>query len=308
MVVLLVTLRTYAHSSDPRTEHLPMSRSPLPVLAIVGAYLYFSLSYGPRFMKNRQPFKLERVMLVYNAVQVVWCAYLVEESQDAGEPSVCPSLLPLPPPQDRGPAGYDPRTEHLPMARNPLPVFAIVGAYLYFSLSYGPRFMKNRQPFKLKRVMLVYNAVQCLRVGWGGTYNWICEPVNTAKTPRSSPSLLPIPPPQDRGPAGYGEHHTFLGFVNLIVHTIMYSYYFYSLLNPDAKSAQWKRYITLIQFVQFFLIGAHEIISLFHPDCDVIRPFTFGIIVQSAFMTALFKDFYHKAYGQGRNKKEKLNS
>ncbi|XP_052122254.1 elongation of very long chain fatty acids protein 1 isoform X3 [Frankliniella occidentalis] len=251
--------------ADPRTEHLPMSRSPLPVLAIVGAYLYFSLSYGPRFMKNRQPFKLERVMLVYNAVQVVWCAYLVEE---------------------------------------------------------------------------------CLRVGWGGTYNWICEPVNTAKTPRSLQAaqvcyqflLLKIVDLLDTVfmilrknarqvsflhvyhhslmvfvgwlcvKVAPGEHHTFLGFVNLIVHTIMYSYYFYSLLNPDAKSAQWKRYITLIQFVQFFLIGAHEIISLFHPDCDVIRPFTFGIIVQSAFMTALFKDFYHKAYGQGRNKKEKLNS
>ncbi|XP_052122252.1 elongation of very long chain fatty acids protein isoform X1 [Frankliniella occidentalis] len=251
--------------ADPRTEHLPMSRSPLPVLAIVGAYLYFSLSYGPRFMKNRQPFKLERVMLVYNAVQVVWCAYLVEE---------------------------------------------------------------------------------CLRLAWGGTYNWICEPINRAKTPESLQFaqacylflLLKIVDLLDTVfmvlrknarqvsflhvyhhslmvitawacvKTAPGEHHTFLGFVNLIVHTIMYSYYFYSLLNPDAKSAQWKRYITLIQFVQFFLIGAHEIISLFHPDCDVIRPFTFGIIVQSAFMTALFKDFYHKAYGQGRNKKEKLNS
>lgn len=43
---------------------------------------------------------------------------------------------------------------------SPWPVFIIVGAYLLFVLKIGPDMMKNREPYKLKNVMLFYNLFQ----------------------------------------------------------------------------------------------------------------------------------------------------
>lgn len=45
--------------------------------------MYFVLSLGPRLMKHREPFDLRTVMLVYNAVQVVWCGYIFYEVTSA---------------------------------------------------------------------------------------------------------------------------------------------------------------------------------------------------------------------------------
>ncbi|KAK3930190.1 Elongation of very long chain fatty acids protein [Frankliniella fusca] len=64
--------------TDPRVENLPLMRSPFPMLTILAAYLYFVLSLGPRFMKHRKPYNLDKVMIVYNAVQVIWCCWLAK--------------------------------------------------------------------------------------------------------------------------------------------------------------------------------------------------------------------------------------
>lgn len=54
-------------------------RSPWACLAIVGFYLYFVHELGPNLMAKRKPFKLERVMQIYNAVQIVLCAYVLHK-------------------------------------------------------------------------------------------------------------------------------------------------------------------------------------------------------------------------------------
>lgn len=40
--------------------------------------------------------------------------------------------------------------------------FVLVAGYLYFVLDFGPKFMANRKPFNLKKLILVYNVVQVL--------------------------------------------------------------------------------------------------------------------------------------------------
>lgn len=60
-----------------------MTNSPVPVLSIIAAYLYFVKSLGPKLMKKREPFNLRKVMLVYNAVQVVWCGFILKEVRAA---------------------------------------------------------------------------------------------------------------------------------------------------------------------------------------------------------------------------------
>lgn len=44
---------------------------------IVVAYILFVKLIGPRFMKNRQPFKLKYIMFVYNLFQVFANVYIL---------------------------------------------------------------------------------------------------------------------------------------------------------------------------------------------------------------------------------------
>lgn len=65
--------------SDPRTNDWFLIKSPLPGLSIIGAYLYFVLSWGPRYMKHRKPYELTNILIVYNFLQVCISCFLVFE-------------------------------------------------------------------------------------------------------------------------------------------------------------------------------------------------------------------------------------
>ncbi|XP_031826919.1 very long chain fatty acid elongase 7 [Nomia melanderi] len=62
--------------SDPRTGNYLFMSSPWTTLAIVGFYLYFVRDLGPTIMMKREPFKLEKVMQLYNVTQIIICAYI----------------------------------------------------------------------------------------------------------------------------------------------------------------------------------------------------------------------------------------
>lgn len=53
--------------------------SPAPLLTIVATYLYFCAYAGPRYMKDRKPFDLKNLIILYNFVQVVMSIFLVYE-------------------------------------------------------------------------------------------------------------------------------------------------------------------------------------------------------------------------------------
>ncbi|CAG4986852.1 unnamed protein product [Parnassius apollo] len=64
-----------------------------------------------------------------------------------------------------------------------------------------------------------------------------------------------------------GGQALFVGWLNCFVHIVMYTYYFISGLGPKYKKyLWWKRYLTIMQIVQFALISLQNIISLFF-DC-----------------------------------------
>ncbi|XP_017777180.1 PREDICTED: elongation of very long chain fatty acids protein AAEL008004-like [Nicrophorus vespilloides] len=82
----------------------------------------------------------------------------------------------------------DPRTNEWFLIANPFPGLAIIAAYLYFVLSWGPRYMENRKPYQLKHTLIGYNLIQvtisiyifyvALVGGWLNKYSWKCEPVD----------------------------------------------------------------------------------------------------------------------------------
>lgn len=87
----------------------------------------------------------------------------------------------------------DPRTNDWPLISSPVPGLTILAAYLYFVLSWGPRYMANRKPYKLERTLIVYNFIQVIVstyifyegafAGWFAHYSWKCQPVNFSNTP-----------------------------------------------------------------------------------------------------------------------------
>lgn len=65
---------------SPMVDEWPMMKSPLPAIGILIAYLYFVMRAGPRMMQDRKPMELKGVMILYNAIQVVystWLCYMV---------------------------------------------------------------------------------------------------------------------------------------------------------------------------------------------------------------------------------------
>ena len=48
-----------------------MMSSPVPVLVLVGAYVYFVKSLGPRLMRDRAPLPVGTISRAFNLVQAV---------------------------------------------------------------------------------------------------------------------------------------------------------------------------------------------------------------------------------------------
>lgn len=50
-----------------------------PVAIVIVVYLCFVLKIGPEIMKHRKPMNIDRIVMVYNVIQVLFSAYIVEE-------------------------------------------------------------------------------------------------------------------------------------------------------------------------------------------------------------------------------------
>lgn len=62
---------------DPRTNDLPLVRSPVLIPAILVSYLYFVVKCGPQYMKDRKPYDLKTFVKYYNIFQIISNAYIV---------------------------------------------------------------------------------------------------------------------------------------------------------------------------------------------------------------------------------------
>lgn len=63
---------------DPRMKNMWLMNSPWPIVIILFSYLYFVLKCGPEYMKFRNPMNIDRIVMIYNVVQVLLSLYIVE--------------------------------------------------------------------------------------------------------------------------------------------------------------------------------------------------------------------------------------
>ena len=64
---------------DERTRGWFLVGSPVPMLLIMFGYHRLITKIGPAIMKSRQPFKIDKIVQIYNLAQVIMCGWLAFE-------------------------------------------------------------------------------------------------------------------------------------------------------------------------------------------------------------------------------------
>lgn len=95
-------------------------------------------------------------------------------------------------------------------------------------------------------------------------------------------------------------------FINIAVHTIMYTYYFLATFPSMKPYLGWKKYLTQMQIIQFFIIIAGCIQPLFIPGCKFPRALLVIMVLFSFVFIYLFVDFYLRSYNTAKKKSLKL--
>lgn len=93
---------------------------------------------------------------------------------------------------------------------------------------------------------------------------------------------------------------TFVAFlpamVNSFIHVLMYSYYGLAALGPSVtKYLWWKKYLTILQLIQFstaLILGINAIRS----GCDFPLWMQYALVIYMLSFIVLFGNFYAKAY------------
>lgn len=105
-----------------------------------------------------------------------------------------------------------------------------------------------------------------------------------------------------------GGHPTLLGVINSFIHIFMYMYYMLSACGPHMhKYLWWKKYLTLMQIIQFVIIFLHNIQMLF-TNCNFPKSMSFLLVVNAGLFIYMFTSFYVKRYSEANESNSLLKS
>lgn len=107
---------------------------------------------------------------------------------------------------------------------------------------------------------------------------------------------------------GCGGQFSVLALLNTFVHTVMYLYYLLSALNEELKgSLWWKKYITLIQIIQFLILLIHSTwMLIFRRDWKFPHSLQYMMFFQAFLMMIMFSKFYITNYLRPKSPKEQI--
>ncbi|XP_011066983.1 PREDICTED: elongation of very long chain fatty acids protein AAEL008004 [Acromyrmex echinatior] len=246
------------HVKDPMVDTWPLMKSPGPMLYIVGAYLLFVLKVGPKMMEKRPAYKLNAVMIGYNAFQVLFSIWLTTLALDVDIKYLFSALH-----------GYDNRFSLHSQNMN-VQMKISRAAWWYFSAKIIE--LLDTVFFVLRKKQNQITFLHVFHHSTTAIFSWCYL------------KFLP------------GEQGIIIGFLNSIVHIIMYSYYLIAALGPKyRKYIWWKKYMTWIQLVQFGLMLVYLVLILIM-DCRTPKALTYFFSTIVIIFIYLFSDFYRQAY------------
>ncbi|XP_005725113.1 elongation of very long chain fatty acids protein 4-like [Pundamilia nyererei] len=237
----------------------------------------------------------------------------------------------------------DKRVQHWPMMSSPFPTLAISCLYLIF-LWAGPKYMQDRQPYTLRKTLIVYNfsmvvlnfyiAKELLLASRAAGYSYLCQPVNYSNDVnevRIASALwwyyiskgvefldtvfFILRKKFNQVSFLHVYHHctmfilwwigikwvpggqSFFGAtINSSIHVLMYGYYGLAALGPQMqKYLWWKKYLTIIQMIQFHVTIGHAGHSLY-TGCPFPCWMQWALIGYAVTFIILFANFYYHAY------------
>ncbi|KAK0176754.1 hypothetical protein PV328_000860 [Microctonus aethiopoides] len=243
-------------NKDPHVDNWFLMHSPTPVLAILAAYLLFVLKLGPMMMVSRPAFKLNNTLIFYNAFQVLFSIWLVSLSTKV---DFIGSVF-------SSNCGNDSEKHN--------------GGIDQYVLSYAAWWY-----FFAKIIELLDTIFFVLRKKQSQvTFLHVYHHTITAFFSWCYLKLLP------------GEQGILIGFLNSIVHVVMYSYYLIAAMGPEyRKYLWWKKYMTWMQLIQFGLMLVYLMVILFM-DCAMPKALTYFFVTNVIIFIYLFSDFYRKSY------------
>lgn len=195
-------------------------------------------------------------------------------------------------------------------------------------------------------VLSVYLVIEGLEGGWRKHYNFRCQPVDYSNNPVAirmaravwlyymckitelldtvffvlrkkqnqisflhvyHHTLMPI--------CGFiglkyfaGGHGTLLGLINSFIHVIMYMYYMLAAMGPQVqKHLWWKKYLTVMQIIQFLIVFVHTIQIQFQPSCNFPKSIGCLLTLNAGLFTYMFSSFYIKSYNRApKNNQSKV--
>ncbi|XP_049305022.1 elongation of very long chain fatty acids protein AAEL008004 isoform X2 [Bactrocera dorsalis] len=277
---------------DSRTKDWPMMSSPFPTLAVCLTYVYLVKVLGPRLMENRKPFQLQNTLIIYNAAQVIFSAWLFYECLMGGwwghYSFRCQPVDYSDDPTTKRIAfsgwltgHYNFRCQPVDYSNNPRTLRMVHACWWYY-FSKFTEFMDTIF-FVLRKKTSQVTTLHVIHHG--------CMPMSVWFGVKFTP----------------GGHSTFFGLLNTFVHIVMYTYYMFSAMGPQfQKYLWWKKYLTTLQMVQFVLIMVHAFQLLFI-DCNYPKAFVWWIGMHAVMFFFLFNEFYKNAYKGRRMRKMKYD-
>jgi len=241
---------------DEEVDSWPFMSTPWPVILTLSIYLLFVLKVGPAIMENRKPLNVKYVILLYNAGQSLYNAWLI-------------SLLFTTP----GALSQYFINFCYTYSENP-------NLYLLFEL------YKASWYFFLSKVIDLLDTVFfVLRKKQSQvTFLHVYHHINMVITTWAYLRFIKR------------EKLMFCALINCFVHVIMYSYYFLSALGPQMqKYLWWKKYLTRLQIFQFMVIIGYNI-SMYYFNCNIPKLFMFYVILDTVLFLYLFCLFYKRTY------------
>lgn len=104
-----------------------------------------------------------------------------------------------------------------------------------------------------------------------------------------------------------GGQSFFGAICNSSIHVLMYTYYALAAFGPKVqKFLWWKKYLTMLQLIQFIVVVIHATISIF-VQCDFPAWMNWALMFYMFSMITLFGNFYRQEYVNKARQNEKKN-
>ncbi|KAG9335232.1 hypothetical protein JZ751_005478 [Albula glossodonta] len=194
----------------------------------------------------------------------------------------------------------DKRVEKWPLMESPFPTLGISCLYLLF-LWLGPKYMQNREPFQLRKTLIIYNFSMVILNFYifkelflgsrAAGYSYRCQPIAAAlwwyyisKGVEYLDTVFFI----------LRKKLNQVSFLHVYHHCTMFILWWIG-IKWIQKYLWWKKYLTIIQMIQFHVTIGHAGHSLYI-DCDFPQWMHWALIGYAVTFIILFANFYYQTY------------